>query len=137
MIDAPTTIATLARYVARKAIRELMQADGYKPRDVTLAMIDAAARAWLQANPWAFEYAAKRIEKSPRLRAMAECKLGCGNGNASEQMSQHLHSKSSLVLTSKSPCRYQVRNDNHRIRPRLDRWADVGCTACTAGGGWG
>jgi hypothetical protein len=73
MIDAPTTIATLARYVARKAIRELMQADGYKPRDVTLAMIDAAARAWLQANPWAFEYAAKRIEKSPRLRAMAEC----------------------------------------------------------------
>jgi hypothetical protein len=72
MIDAPATIASLARYVARKAIRQQMQDDGYKPRDMTLAHLDAAARAWLEANPWAFEYAAKRIENYPRLRKLAE-----------------------------------------------------------------
>jgi len=72
MIDAPSTIYTLARYVARRTIRQQMQEDGYKPRDLTLAMLDNAARAWLQQHPEAFELAAERIANSPRLLALAK-----------------------------------------------------------------
>ena len=72
-IDAPRTTFLLALYVARRTIRQMMQDDGYKPRDVTVAMLDNAARHWLASHPEALELAAERITSSPRLRAMAEC----------------------------------------------------------------
>jgi hypothetical protein len=71
-IDAPSTIAQLARYVARRTIRQLMQDDGFKPRDMTFAMLDNVARAWLANHPEAYAMAADYIERSPKLRAMAE-----------------------------------------------------------------
>jgi hypothetical protein len=72
MIDAPANIYTLALYVARRTFKAWALKQGYKARDITAALADRAARAWLDAHPEALQMAAERIAQSPRLRALAK-----------------------------------------------------------------
>jgi hypothetical protein len=68
----PGALMVLARQQAQRLIKEQWLAEGRKLQSTTLAELREAADAYLARHPECFRAAAEMIERSPRLRKIAE-----------------------------------------------------------------
>ena len=71
-LDCPVTIITLARFLAKKAIKRQMQMQKVKLSHVRAAVINEAAREYLQEHPELIEEAIELIRTHPPMHAIAE-----------------------------------------------------------------
>jgi hypothetical protein len=70
-MNTNAAIATIARAIARQAVKQDLWDQGRKLIDFRASELSARAHDWLRQHPEVFDEAAERVRTNPRLRALA------------------------------------------------------------------